>query len=427
MAGTLALLVALAAPNGAAQTPAVPPPPPGADTWRGVSKEQSDRESAPAREAIRLRDEEQTRRETERARRLRETLDKDPTALEQPRQLLTRLLQLPGTLKLSADHRILAEAVLQQQRERAAAALQAWVAPAAARTDAAPGGKKSLAAESVALQLSTRVLNETALWWADGEPHPSDAVWIEALRSEALCQGLAATEPAAQMAALIEALPADKRATAWAGEAARLARWGQEQRNVLAPAERNLEDTLVPALQPPVQAKAVATMPAALRSAVQASGWSPATQTPAARCELLRWWSQEQVRLKLLSPRQAMLAWRSALAPRSADYLLPELARGGAKALDKDGFPLVARRLAVTGRVVVQQDMDATGKVLHSFVQRRELHAAGLGNQTPLALEHELDQATLDRVTATPPASPDPSTLRDGVATRRVGIEWVMN
>lgn len=59
--------------------------------------------------------------------------------------------------------------------------------------------------------------------------------------------------------------------------------------------------------------------------------------------------------------------------------------------------------------------------------ERRELRAASLGNRTPLALEHELDRATLDRVAAMPPKAPDPASLRDGVATRRVGIEWVVN
>jgi hypothetical protein len=77
--------------------------------------------------------------------------------------------------------------------------------------------------------------------------------------------------------------------------------------------------------------------------------------------------------------------------------------------------------------VFVEQDIDANGKVLSAFIQRRELHAASLGKQDPVGLEHELDLATLDRVAAMAPKAPDPATLRDGVATRRVGIEWAIN
>jgi outer membrane biosynthesis protein TonB len=121
-----------------------------------------------------------------------------------------------------------------------------------------------------------------------------------------------------------------------------------------------------------------------------------------------------------------MLAWRTALAPRSADFLLTALPRSGAEALDKSGFPLVAHRMALVGRVFVEQDVDASGKVISAFVQRRALHAASLGKQEPVGLEHELDQATLDRVAAMVPKAPDPASLSNGVATRRVGIEWVV-
>jgi hypothetical protein len=168
-------------------------------------------------------------------------------------------------------------------------------------------------------------------------------------------------------------------------------------------------------------------MPVELRSAVQTPGWKMATQAPAQRCEVLRWWSQEQVRSKQLTPRQAMLAWRSALAPRSADFLLTDQPRSGTEALDQSGFPLVARRLALVGRVFVEQDIDASGKVISAFIQRRELHAASLGKQQPVGLEHELDQATLDRVAEIAPKAPDPASLSNGVATRRVGIEWAIN
>ncbi len=358
----------------------------------------------------------------ERDQRLREALEKDQATLAQSRQLLARLLQLPDTLKLSAEGRALAEATLQPHRERAAAAWPALQEQAINSGTEASGNRKA-ELEQVALNLSARAINEAALWFADAQPHASDTIWIEALRREGLCQGLVGVEPAARMALLIDALPAEQRAAAWAGEAARLARWGQETRTVLPPAERALEDGLVPALAPAT----LAAMPEALRTAVQAPGWTLAKQTPAQRCELLRWWSQEQVRQKRLSPRQAMLAWRTALAARSQDFLLAGLPRGGAEAIDAGGYPRVARQLGLDGRVVVEQEVDAAGKPLYSFIQRRELRAASLGNQPPLALEHELDPATLDRVIAMPRSAPEPATLRDGSATRRVGIEWVMN
>lgn len=355
-----------------------------------------------------------------------ELQQKDQAALAQSRQLLDRLLQLPDTLQLSAEGRALAEATLQPHRERVAAAWPALQEQAITRVSDA-SGKRKVDFEQAALDLSARAVNEAALWFADAQPHASDAVWIEALRREGLCQGLKGDEPAARMAALIEALPAEQRASAWAGEAARLSRWGQETRTLLPPAERALEDGLVPALAPATLAKTLASMPQALRAVVQAPGWSPARQAPAQRCELLRWWSQEQVRMKRLSPRQAMLAWRTALAPRSGDFLLAGLPRGGADAIDAGGYPRVARQLGLDGRVVVEQEVDAAGKPLHSFIQRRELRAASLGNQPALALEHELDSATLERVAAMPRSAPEPATLRDGNATRRVAIEWVMN
>lgn len=360
----------------------------------------------------------------------REAMAKEAGALTQSRQLLDTLLEVPATLKLSAEGRAQAEAVLKPHRERVAAAWPAQEQQAvAANTDMTRKRKseRQVDYEQAALQLSARALNEAALWFADAEPQASDALWIEALRRGGLCEGVTDTDPAALMATLIDALPADQRQAAWAGEAARLSRWGQETRTVLPAAQRALEDGLVPALAPAARAKTLASMPEALRVAVQAPDWKLEAQTPALRCELLRWWSQEQVRTKRLSAQQALMAWRTALAPRSGDFLLTALPRGGADAIDKGGYPAVARRLGLSDRVVVEQEVDASGKPLYLFIQRRELRAASLGNQPPLALEHELDVATLERVAAMPRSAPEPANLRNGTATGRVGIEWVMN
>lgn len=426
ISGTLALLASVALPPAAvaqAQDPAA-----AAAAARKAEEAEKQRQDQQLRdrEADRLFKEAVVRQNAERHRQVREALQKEQAALDQPRQLLARLFQLPDTLKLSAESRALAEATLKAQHECAAAAWPAWQEQAIAGITAT-SGNQAADLEQVALNLSVRAVNEAALWFADAEPHASDAIWIEALRRDGLCLGLAGTDPAARMAVLIEALPPDRRAAAWAGEAARLSRWGQEARTLLPPPERTLEDSLAPALAPSARAATLASMPAALRAAAQAPDWNPATRAPAERCETLRWWSQELVRLKRLSPRQAMLAWRTALAARSADFLLPGQARSGAQALDKGGYPRVARRLELSGKVFVQQDIDAAGKALHMFIQRRELRAATLGNQAPLALEHELDQATLDRVAAMPRNPPAPSALQDGIATRRVGIEWVVN
>ena len=377
------------------------------------------------REYDRLRSDAMAARKKERDKRLREALAKDEATLAQPRELLARLLQLPDTLKLSAEGHALAEATLQPVRQRITAEWPALQERALALGSDA-SGNRTAELDEVALNLSARVVNESALWFADAEPHASDAVWIEALKRGGLCEGLVGTEPAAQMAMLIDALPAEQRAAAWAGEAARLSRWGQETRTVLPPPERALEAALVPALAPAMRDKTLAAMPEPLRAAVQAPGWSLPAQAPAQRCEMLRWWSQEQVRSKRLSPRQAMLAWRTALAVRSSDFLLAGVPREGAQAIDKGGYPIVARRLGLSGRVVVEQDVDAAGKPLHRFVQRRELRAASLGNQPPVGLEGELDAATLARVAAAPAAPPAASTLQGGVATQRMGIEWAV-
>lgn len=427
-AASVSLLAALASPPALAQQgpPGTAPAAGAQGAWAETDKKAAEGDAARAREAERMREDELTRRQTQRNMELRAALERDKAALEQPLKLQARLFELPETLKLSAGHRALAEAALKVQRERAAAAWPAW---RDAGTERASEGSAQAGTDvqRVAQHLSARVLNEAALWLADAQPHASDALWIAALQRGGVCQGLVGNEPAARIAALIEALPADQRAAAWAGESARLSRWGQATRSVLPPAERTLEDQLLAALQAPALAKTVAAMPQALRAAVQAPGWTPAAQGAAQRCELLRWWSQEQVRLKQLGPRQAMLAWRTALAPRSGDYLLADVPRSGDAALDKGGFPHIAHRLELTGRVVVEQDLDASGKVVRGFVQRRELRAAGLGDQPPLALEHELDAATLQRVAAMPAQAPEPAALRDGVATRRVGIEWVAN
>lgn len=422
------LLMLLCASHSLAQPPAAGPGVP--DTLPGAAQgdvqklREFKEESRRVTEYDRLRSDARA----EKKKQL-DALEKDQGALALPRQLLDHLLELPAPLKLSADGRALAEAVLQPHRERVAAAWPAWQEQAvAANTDTSVKRKadRKVDLKQAALQLSARTVNEAALWYSDAEPHASDAVWIEALRRGGLCANLVDIEPAAQMATLIDALPADQRAAAWAGEAARLSRWGQEAREVLPPAERALEDGLVPALAPANAAKTLAGMPEALRTAVQAPGWTLASQPPAQRCELLRWWSQEQVRLKRLSPRQAMLAWRTALAPRSQDFLLAGQPRSGAEAVDAGGYPRVARQLGLEGRVVAQQEVDAAGMPLHTFIQRRELHAAGLGSPLALALEHELDQATLDRVAAMPRSAPEPATLRGGSATRRVTLEWVM-
>jgi hypothetical protein len=74
----------------------------------------------------------------------------------------------------------------------------------------------------------------------------------------------------------------------------------------------------------------------------------------------------------------------------------------------------------------VEQDIDASGKIVRSFAQRREITAAGVRAVPALALERELDLVSLARAAATPGAAPDQAQLRDGTVTRRIGIEWVL-
>jgi hypothetical protein len=426
-AACMALLGCMQLPAALAQgMPAAPAAPTQSPAQADVDRLREQREiTISTREFDRLRSDAMAAKKKERDERLRQALAKDEATLAQPRELLARLLQLPDTLKLSAESRALAEATLQPVRQRVAGQWPALQEKAIAQSSDT-SGNRTAELDEVALNLSARVVNESALWFADAEPHASDALWIEALRRGALCDGLAGTEPAAQMAMLIDALPAEQRAAAWAGEAARLSRWGQDTRTVLPAPDRALEAGLVPALTPPLRDKTLAAMPEALRAAVQAPGWTLAAQAPAQRCEVLRWWSQEQVRTKRMSPRQAMLAWRTALAARSSDFLLAGVPREGAQAIDKGGYPIVARRLGLSGRVVVEQDVDAAGKPLHRFIQRRELLAASLGNLPPVGLERELDAATLARVATAPATPPAASTLQGGVATQRMGIEWAV-
>lgn len=424
--GTLTLLAWASPMQAVAQQPAPAPAPQPSGAQDGFQRDREFRE-----DMLRTREYDRLRSDAMAAKKKqREGQAKDQAALPQSHQLLDSLLELPASLKLSAEGRAQAEAVLKPHRERVAAAWPALEQQAVSDNTDKTRKRKSewqVDYEQAALQLSARALNEAALWFADAEPQASDGIWIEALRRGGLCEGVTDTDPAALMATLIDALPADQRQAAWAGEAARLSRWGQETRTVLPAPQRALEDGLVPALAPAARAKTLASMPEALRAVVQAPDWTLKVQAPAQRCELLRWWSQEQVRTKRLSAQQALMAWRTALAPRSGDFLLTVLPRSGAEALDKGGYPAVARRLGLSGRVVVEQEVDAAGKPVHKFIQRRELRAASLGNQTPVALERELDDATLERVAAMPRSAPDPASLRDGTATVRVGIEWVMN
>ena len=356
----------------------------------------------------------------EQRRQLREQLDRDASLLRQPLQLLDRLFLLPPGLPLSAEHRAVAESVLREHRERAVAAWPGWV------TEEAAQGKDKLAAETVSRRLSNRALNEAALWQADAAPHSSDTVWLDAIKQPGLCRRLDQTQPAAQWAQLIEALPAEHRAAAWQGEAERLARWGQKTRTALPPAERVLEDTLLASLPALAGDAATPGLEPELRRTLRAPGWTFAAQPPGQRCELLRWWSQEQLRTKRITPLDALHAWRTAMAVRSTAMLYPEIPRTGTQSMDAGGYPVAARRAEITGKVVVEQDLDASGRVVRSFIQRREIHAAGVRDVPALALERELDDATLARARAAPTVAPDPAQLRDGTLTRRVAFEWAL-
>jgi hypothetical protein len=364
------------------------------------------------------RDEAALRVMVEQRAQLRERLEREAGLLRQPLELLSSMFKMPADLKLSPEHRSVADEVLRQQRERAQAGWAAWL------TEEATQGKGELRAEVVAQRLSNRVLNEVALWQADATPHPSDTIWIEALKTPVICQRLDQSQPAAQVAQLIEALPAAQRDAAWQGEAARLARWGLNPRQVPPSPDRALEDELAATLpKPPGDMSSLAPE---LRNALQAAGWTYAGQSAASRCELLRWWSQEQVRSRRMTATRALQAWRTALAVRSQAYLLPEVPRSGPGATDANGFPLFARRAELAGTVVVEQDIDAAGKIVRSFVQRREITAAGVRGVSAVALERELDAVSLARAAATLAAAPGPAQLRDGTATRRIGIEWVL-
>lgn len=132
------------------------------------------------------------------------------------------------------------------------------------------------------------------------------------------------------------------------------------------------------------------------------------------RCDAARWWAAESLRSGVFGPADAVLAFRyAALLSPSDVFASPS---GPAD----ENYPTLARRWAVTGDVTVAFRRDALGRVVEPRVVGRQVRVPGAAWPDGLPWDTVFDTTVLGRAQALP-AKPGAGTVS---AAERVRFEF---
>ena len=306
------------------------------------------------------------------------------------------------------------EQALPRMRER----VTLWLAEEQAH---APNSTLAVQLHAVAM----RSYNEMALWRLDSAGPEHDKRQQRALSHPRACSAhLNNTSLMDDLLQVWQWVPLTERAAFLDAEASLLQRWGMaRERSAQRPAT-TVDEAAWQAIDE--AARTGAALPLALPPALS---WylfdevsNAATRRPASIvCTLRQWSLQSQLRASggVLSDAQ-WWAHRFARMPDALTW------RGrDANAMRGDSkYPELARRLDVEGTVRVAVTLDAQGRVVRTAVVGRDIRAAGIREQLPLAFETLLDEAAVASAAAVKTTKPEPEQLKDGHYTGTITLSF---
>jgi len=332
--------------------------------------------------------------------------------LRQILQAFERIFHLSDALPLRDDLKQSARAIAQEHLIRLRSHVATWLVQAQA---AAPD--RPLDPGQRVSALYYRFSNELTAWrLAAGEPDSGTVTSLAEFVPLSACRHADMDGLWAMLMLQLQALPPDRQASALAAEAALLQRWGQWPEPP-APVEPSLADLTQALLTNLDQAPASLAPPMlpALASVLMRDP-IPRARSVSRHCADHLW--RLQAALAHGRPRaQALAAYAQAAAPRPGD-------RSEGLTADSDGYPALARRYLVEGKVTVALTTDARGRVLGARVLRRQLQAMDQKGSRPLAYELLLDAASLEQAMQMPAKVPPPAELVNGVHRRDVEFVW---
>jgi hypothetical protein len=252
-----------------------------------------------------------------------------------------------------------------------------------------------------ATRLFARIENEYARWGVDED---GDLLTGELLQRPGLCRWHQALSVLAFRAALIAERPASERATAWAAEAERLARWGTARSEPPAWPLPLTQDLLRNMIVEARTGRIDAPMAPILAGKILGhADWVPTIFDGSLHCEALRW----MLSVPGLPPAigaDAVRRMRFGLLPLTWGMdLASDKDDSGSKPTAEAGeYPYDALLMRIEGTVRVRVWLGEEAR-LGPFVIGRSLKVPGIPGSRPLAFEDALDEASRERARRTPP------------------------
>jgi hypothetical protein len=269
-----------------------------------------------------------------------------------------------------------------------------------------------------------RLLNEIALWQLDAGDEDYERATLAAIRtSPRVCEweGDPRFSDFASRMLRLQAMPPAQRTAALATERRLLARWGQ-QRQAVAPWPSPLpQDAAVALLKREQADKPRPALPPLLAWQLLGEQKAYAALHPAERCAMLQWWLQDSLRHGA-KPADALNAFRYGTLITASDRFAgsnwteePERKAGAADRYPP--YPKLASHFAVTGKTLVEVDLDATGKPRQARIASRQVDVPGIRGVRPVVFENVFDKAALDyamRLTFDKPKAAGPTKFQLG-------------
>jgi hypothetical protein len=320
---------------------------------------------------------------------------------------------LPRDLPIEPALREALDTLSKSQMPRMTALVRQWTTEAAAKSPS-QGSVEGF----VVQRLRARLANEMALMYLESPGAEYDEVLLGALRQPAYCRSALARFGWARQAILLQAVDLQKRDVMLAGEKELLARWGTTRIEPPSPSPLSeVEQDLIARLRTN-QASSAPPMPPVLAWSLLVN--KPPALDPDVGCALHQWALVQGLTAAKQSPKMMLQAYRYAALPLADPSLNPP---DGGQPLSADGYPVVAVRFGVEGKVTVRMTLDADGKPQRALVVRRDITVDG-ERGSMAGLETLLDEASIARASAIPHPKPEASALKDGVVIGDQVISW---
>jgi hypothetical protein len=308
------------------------------------------------------------------------------------------IFALPARLELDADVRTAAETMAAAHLARLPEVFKLWVTEERRFQGAATDVGR------LAQAVAARTFNHLALWRLQSAGPAFDAAWAALLEQPQLCRPAErASSYFSLLAARWQLAPAEHRHAVLEGERVLLERWAQMPASLLDRPLRSSAQAVTELVRRSRESGARRRVPMAPVVADILLGQQDfERKVGPLPCAVTQWWFREQRAADPAAGEAALLAVRYEWMPAVTAWSETEKSSsGGAK---QGEYPPLAARWDVTGTVLVDVAIDATGARTARIAERR-IAVAGVRGVRPVAFEALLDEASLQRGEAAQPTT----------------------